>query len=866
MLFLIIVGVFYGDEVKQIIVTEISKKLNIEVSVKKINLSLFNNFPDASVELLDIQTNERNTQHLAPLLKAGKLSLLFDVFDILWGDYTIEKIVLKDAVLNLLVINDSVDNFNIFHQGANGKSTSVNLNLKKVYLSNVQVNYSLYPSDQEYNFIVKNGILKGAFSKKNYGLEMEGDLLTNHIRSGSTYFLKDRDLNLLLIMNVDKDKKLYTLNETQITVSGIKVNAAGTIQFSNLSNYLNLSLHLEKAKLPAFLDLIPDEYKQSLKNYSFDGVFNLNAIIEGEFAGNVLPQIFCDFNINEGKLKYIPSGLTFRNVSLKGEFDNGRSRTTETYTLKLFGFNAGINAGVIQGELTLINFLKPTITVSLTSSLNLDKLDEIIQIEALQSISGKLDLNLKFSNSLKNLQKFSITDFISSKTSGSMKISNVSLKLKNDPVSYHNLNGTFRFNNKDLLVDDFRGNINESDFSMKGHFLNILAYAFTPEEDIKIRADFSSSKLNMDDLLSFRKDNKGSRYRMKFSDRLNFNLDLDIKNFTFGTFNAQNIRGNAVMKNNRLQISDATLHSMEGKTMLSGSIDGNYPDKFWVTFTADIQDVNISKLFFELGNFGQQNITSEQIRGKMDATIYYKSFIDPELNIDPKSVYALGDISIRQGELIKYSPLYKLSKYIKKRELEHIRFSTLKNQIEIKEEVVYIPEMDIESSTLNLRIFGSHTFKNSIDYHVRVLLSEILSKRDKKKEEEIEGIFPEDDGLGQTTLYLHMTGNAEDPNIKYDTKEVRKKISADMNKEKQEIKEVFKREFSRKDQNRQSVQDEFNMTRPDSGKDFKIEWEEDPPENIKRTELPAKPKNQPEKKSGKKEFIIEWEQDNDTLR
>jgi hypothetical protein len=226
----------------------------------------------------------------------------------------------------------------------------------------------------------------------------------------------------------------------------------------------------------------------------------------------------------------------------------------------------------------------------------------------------------------------------------------------------------------------------------------------------------------------------------------------------------------------------------------------------------------------------------------------------------------LGDISIRQGELIKYSPLYKLSKYIKKRELEHIRFSTLKNQIEIKEEVVYIPEMDIESSTLNLRIFGSHTFKNSIDYHVRVLLSEILSKREKKKEEEIEGIFPEEDGLGQTTLYLHMTGNAEDPNIKYDTKEVRKKISADMNKEKQEIKEVFKREFSRKDQTRPSGQDEFKMTRPDSGKDFKIEWEEDPPENIKRTELPAKPKNQPEKKSGKKEFIIEWEQDNDTLR
>ena len=448
-----------------------------------------------------------------------------------------------------------------------------------------------------------------------------------------------------------------------------------------------------------------------------------------------------------------------------------------------------------------------------------------------------------------------------------MKISGVSLKLKDSPVDYHNLNGSFKFNNKDLLIEDFAGNINESDFKMTGYFLNMMAFVFLPGESIRIKADFSSSNLDMDDLLSIRKDKAGSTYRMKFSDRLSFDIDLSLKKFTFGTFKGEHIRGNAVMRSNKLMINNASFSSMDGTTVLNGSVDGNYTDKFWVNFTADMKNVDISQFFYQLGEFGQQNITSDNIKGNVDATIYYKSFIDPGLKIDPASVYALGDIVIRQGELIRYTPLYKLSKYLKNKELEHIRFSTLKNQIEIKEEVIYIPEMDIESTTLNLSIMGNHSFENNIDYHVRILLSELLSKRDKKKEEEIEGIFPEEDGLGRTTLYLHMTGNAEDPDIKYDTKEVRKKISADMKKEKLELKDVFKKEFGETENKINSGNDDFENSLPDAGKNFKIEWdEEDSTDLKKKTSQPVKPQKEPDKKTDKKEFIIEWDEENDTLR
>jgi hypothetical protein len=864
--FLFIVGYFYGDKVKQVIVAEVSKRLNIEVTVKEIDFSLFKNFPEASVEFTTIQTNDRIHSSAGNLLQANKLSLLFDFFDILSGEYKIEKLVLENANLNLIVFDDSTNNFSIFQKSGESRKGVVEIDMQKVVLKDVNVSYLNRPSDQEYVFTINSGRMSGAFSSENYILAIDGKIGSKQIRSGQTIFLKDRELEAKLKIVVDQKQNIYKINEAKLTVAGITLNIAGFIQSAVDTKNLNLAIKSEKAGLPAFMGLIPEEYLQRLKDYSLDGDLIFDAKIVGEFSGNNLPSVRCNFTLDKGKLVIKESGLTLRNVSFKGDFDNGASRSQETYTFKLFGLKAGVNAGEIQGDLAIQNFERPLITASLSSSLNLEKIDEILKIESLKSITGRLDFDLKFSNSLKTFHKFTISDFISSKTSGSMKIIGVDLKLQDSPVNYNNLNGSFKFNNKDLLIENFSGNINESDFRMTGYFLNIMAYAFVPGEPVKIKADFSSSNLNMDDLLSIRKDKSGSTYRMKFSNSINFDLDLAIQRFAFGTFRGENISGKAIMKNNKLTIQDASLNSMEGRTLLNGFVDGNYHDKFWLSFKAELTDVNIQQLFFQCGEFGQQNITSNHLRGKMNATVYYKSFIDPELNIDPKSVYALGDLDISQGELIKYTPLYKLSKYIKKQELEHIKFSTLKNQIEIKDEVVYIPEMDIESSSLNLKIYGNHTFSNIIDYHVRVLLAELLSKKDRKKEEEIEGIFPEEDGLGQTTLFLRMTGNAEDPDISYDTKEVRKKISADMTREKKEIKDAFRREFGLKNDTVQPDREDAGNTQPDKGKDFKIDWDEAQQENMNGTQKPANPKNEPVKKTSKKEFIIEWDEEKDTLK
>ncbi len=128
--------------------------------------------------------------------------------------------------------------------------------------------------------------------------------------------------------------------------------------------------------------------------------------------------------------------------------------------------------------------------------------------------------------------------------------------------------------------------------------------------------------------------------------------------------------------------------------------------------------------------------------------------------------------------------------------LQDVRFSTLENTIEIDNEKVIIPKMEIISSALNIFVSGKHGFDNMVDYHFQLTMSDLLSKKAKKakKENEEFGVIA-DDGLGRTQLFISMSGPIDDPKISYDALGAKEKFKADIKNEKQTLKQVLKEEL-----------------------------------------------------------------------
>lgn len=853
---------FYGDEVKKSLLQQLNKQMLVELSVEDIQFDLFTNFPKASLRFKEVVSKEKEGLQGKSLLKAGEIALLFNVRNIFDGKYQIEKINLRDAFLNLLVESDGKVNYRLFGPG-DGNSAGVNINLKKVDFKNVVISYIHIPSQQEYLFRIDAGTLNGEFSSSVQAFQFDGSVFSTHLKSGNNVFLNNRQLTLNTYISIDKARNLIEFREGKIETEGLRFGITGKVETTESNKHLDLSFQVEQSKLSSLLKIIPPTYLKPLNALSLEGDVSLQARIDGDFSGNKIPGISLDFQFEGGRASHNERTFHLTNVQFNGTFTNGSQQTEKTYHLKLNDFQSVIDGGEIKGSLEIINFVTPRINTRIVARANLQAISQYISIDTLENLLGTVQLDIEFRNTLKSFRSFTIDDFISSQTRGSMEISGVSFGLRASPHRFQELNGQFQFNNKDLKIDRFSGIVSGNDFHMQGYFRNILAYAFKPGESIFIDADFRSESFSLDKLLNTGNVNSSEKYRLSFSDRVNYTFDFHIENFTFRKFTSTNNSGTVSQRDQVLYVKNTTLNSMDGAVSIKGSIDGTDEALYRIRCEAEFKSVNIKKLFHDFGNFGQQNLTSDHLNGRVDAQVTYASTLTPYLFVDQGSVYTLADVEIHDGELIGYQPLKKLSKYVREGEFEHVKFSALKNNIRISDEVVYIPQMDIESNRMNLKLSGSHTFDNQIDYHLQLQLAEIIARKE-AIEEDLGDNFTVDDGLGNTKLFVSLTGSAEDPVLKYDTREVRNKIASDLNKERETLKGAFRKEFGSKNKAGEQAADSMLMEQ-ESKKDFKIEWEETKPLPAESKPGKVQPGKQQKNQSKEKDFIILWDEENDTI-
>ncbi|MDQ1296961.1 MAG: AsmA 2 protein, partial [Bacteroidota bacterium] len=129
---------------------------------------------------------------------------------------------------------------------------------------------------------------------------------------------------------------------------------------------------------------------------------------------------------------------------------------------------------------------------------------------------------------------------------------------------------------------------------------------------------------------------------------------------------------------------------------------------------------------------------------------------------------------------------------------------------------------------------------NDYEYHVNVLLSEILSKKIRKsKPNTTEFGAIKDDGLGRTSLLLKITGKGEDVKVAYDVKAAGSQIKNDIKNERQSLKNILNQEYGWF-KNDSSINKKPETAPPR----FKISWGDEDSTKV-LTEPPAEKKESP---------------------
>lgn len=792
------IGVIYESEVKQYVINELNKQLNTPVMIdaKDISFSIIKNFPYASVDFKNLKAMDAiQSKRKDTLFKADRISFQFNLPDIFKKNYHIKKIEIDNVVLTIRIDENGNDNHHFWKKSTDSTHTNFAFALEKIEVSQIRVIYNNLQQHQTTDLIINKSILSGEFSEKKYALKTTAELFVNTIQSDSISFIKKKNVYVDATLNVDNLVDAFKIGYGKIKIEDLTFETGGEVFQASTQPLLNIAVKGKDMDIKSLLSLIPKQYKTKIEAYKSTGDFYFDARIQGTLSKEQSPQVIADFGMRNATIEQTQEKIVLSGVNLKGHYTNGSQDGKQPSALTLKSFSATINKEQLRGELSILNFSNPSVNGKITATFNLSELQHFVKLDTIEQISGMVMIDALF----KANNRDAVTGLYKEvTTAGDLEISNMNLQIKNNILKFSNINGDFKFNDNDLIVNHFSGNVLSSDFELKGFFRNIVGYALKDKQNINVEATLHSKSINLNELLANKQEGeaKQSKYKLKFSEHINVNLNSEIDELKFRKFTAKEIRGIVQLKDRKLVIDPITFLTMDGIVNTSAIVDGSDTTRLLVTSYSDFNKINITQLFSEFENFGQTNIMDKHIKGLATCKVQFSSEFSPELQMDMDKLYVGTDLSIENGELNNVESMKSLSRFIDLKELENIRFANLKNQIEIKKQVITIPKMEIKSSALNLTTSGTHGFDGKIDYKIKLSLNELLSakaKRAKKENDEFGQVA--DDGLGRTNLFLKMTGTTNRPVIKYDSKSAVQNVKQDLKAEKQNFKGILKDEF-----------------------------------------------------------------------
>tara|TARA_B100000795_G_scaffold269425_1_gene258745 strand:+ start:467 stop:3634 length:3168 start_codon:yes stop_codon:yes gene_type:complete len=299
-------------------------------------------------------------------------------------------------------------------------------------------------------------------------------------------------------------------------------------------------------------------------------------------------------------------------------------------------------------------------------------------------------------------------------------------KMKIHPLKLKNFKGRVHYEKEHLLVEDFSGEIGESDLKTTIH------YYLGKDELVKKRDNFfsfSSGFLDIDELINYNalpgKETKGEAHDSTFNlyelPFTNMSFFIDVKKLNYHQHGLSNFHTKMHTTPNHFLYIDTLYTSLAGGNMTTkGYFNGSNPDLIYFSPDMYLQKIDLDQVLLKFDNFGQDEIISENLHGEFTGHITGKIHMHTDLVpiIEDSEIHL--DAHIENGRLENYGLLKDFSEYFKDKNLESVQFDTLENKIDMVNGVITVPKMTINSSLGFLEISGIQDANFNYEYNIRI--------------------------------------------------------------------------------------------------------------------------------------------------
>ncbi|MCB0518326.1 MAG: hypothetical protein H6577_06105 [Lewinellaceae bacterium] len=800
---LVVVAGFFQEAVGRKLIKEINKQLTTELKVGSFDLSLLRGFPNATASLRDVVVTGKFGEGL---LEAKTMDFHFRLLSLFGSNVIVHSVTIRDGALNARIDKGGKTNYDIFKPSDSEGESNFSISLEKARLENIELAYRNDKLKQEMMAQVEDADFSGRFSSKQFDMASTATLVSNFIDIDGTRYLPGKHGSYDANIFMDLEKGTYDFKKMKLKVEDNVYNVEGTIK--TLKNYTeyDLTADAEDANLESVIALLPAEQLKAFGDFTSTGQFQLKAFINGKWSASEQPSIEFQFGLENGKLNSPRLKEPFKDVSFEAHFTNGEERNSKNSIFEISDFKGYLNRELITMSLKIEDMDDPLVDFQADGALPVGYMYGLLGNPAITDGDGEIEIrNLKVRGFYSDM--IAIGSIATVDMSGEINFDDASLKINGEKMIVDR--GLLIFQNNQMTLEGLKIDGAGSEIDLQGQAQNLLPVLLadslnsknarldfnielaSPQMDLarlvnlaNVPVDSNDVQPQVYDSLHVAKNEKQAR----ITDLMKGVFKAKVDKFSYHKIEGQDFVGSLVFENSQMKI-EGNAKGMDGAFKLDGTMF--FEKEHRLEAKLDGTHIDVQEFFRQSENFGQEQLTSDNIEGTMNTKMLINAFWDSTGTFLTDELHVWAGVGIQNGRLKGFKLLEEFSTYADVKDLRDVRFVDLQNWIEVKNSTVYLPAMFIQNNAMNMTVSGEQTFDDKIDYNIKVNAGQVIANKFKKRNKA--DIIPAKQN-GFFNLYFNLHGTLD----KYDYETNKKKVKdkfAKSESQKQRIRAALIRAF-----------------------------------------------------------------------
>ncbi|WP_281226816.1 AsmA-like C-terminal region-containing protein [Flavobacterium aquiphilum] len=788
---------FFKDQIKAKITEAINKKVDAKISFSDADLSLFKNFPKATVTLNKLLIINKAPFEGDTLVSLGELNLNMSVKELFKGEgepMAIEGITSKNGFINIIFNKDGVGNFDIALKENNPKeeekSKPMSFKIQKYQVENFKFKYFDEASQIKLVIDSLNHEGTGDFNASKLDLDTKSTAKVS-FDMGKINYMRNVALSLDAVLGIDLEKSKYTFKQNKALINQLPLEFDGFIQMVDAGQVYDLKFKTPTSSFKNFLGLIPAAYSSSLAGVKTTGDFTVNGFAKGMLTDTTVPKFNIAIASNNASFQYPNLPKSVQSIIIDTKIINETGVMNDTY-VNLDNLSFRIDQDVFNAKANIKNIsTNAVIDAALKGTINLANVTKAYPVKMDKPLTGilKADVTTKFD--MASVEKSQYQNIKNAGTIGLTGFNYADANGKNMIIS----NALVQFNPSQVHLKQFNAKTGKSDLSVTGVLENFYGFMFRKQE-LKGNFNLTSNQLVVDDFMTTstapastgKTETTTAKTKkeepLKIPAFLNCSLTAKANTVLYDNLTLKNASGKMIIKDEKVTLENVKTSIFGGVVGLSGSVSTKTKTPVF-DMNLNLNQVDIQQSFTQLDMFKKIAPIAGVVNGKINTNVKLNGNLDAvEMTPDLKSISGdlIGQLLSSTINTNSSTMLKALGSNLKFIDVNKINLNDIKAALTFENGKVNVKPFTVKYQDIEAVVGGSHGFDQSMNYNIKFNVpAKYLGKEINAY---ISKMSPSDaakfENIPVTAL---MTGTFSNPKISTDMKTVASNLTMQLAKQ-----------------------------------------------------------------------------------